>query len=264
MYRVLLTLNNREFEEAVQRTSMHLKSTELKRVESELTKCRQNLNGMNLSALLQALYDWRTKNPKEYSDRGVPRGIGFRLWMEVKQMLRNNFGKRTAHPDPAMPPDCPGSLLGHQKVFVPPPFEKPDREICHAFSYRYLIASGRLKDAGQSAGTDGQFNATTMVHVFFPKGGAHYPAVRANGIMAVREGDLVGVFVGDVLNHSLIVVSSTVWFGANNLGTFGRPLGRTEVNLNQRLVGQWNGTGNLWKIGGKDLALVYRRLPLPD
>jgi hypothetical protein len=148
--------------------------------------------------------------------------------MEAKQLLRNRFATAYAdHADPPQPPDCPGTML--LGAYVPP--GEGDAEICHGFSYRWLVASGRMPIHPDVSPVGGNYNGHIMKPVFFPFPRPHYPPVRVARTLQVQAGDLIGFFDGPYLMHSLIAEDQTHWFGANNFGCFGSDAGRTRVDM---------------------------------
>jgi hypothetical protein len=224
---------------------------------------------VNLMTLLITLDDWRTTERHEYNRRGRKHGVAYRLWMEAKQRLKNAFDTKVSPNDPPMPKDCPGSTtLG---VYVPVGEGKDGQmEICHGFAYRWLVASGKLQETVSAAKSVTPFNSQTSLFLY-PGGGGAYPAARVDGVVQVQAGDLIGMFFNGGLVHSLIAVSATRWFAANNSGTFGKGPGRTEIDFTQRFptigtgdtayqVG-WVGQGPQFKrVDGHVADVIYRRL----
>jgi hypothetical protein len=223
-----------------------------------------------MTALLNALHDWRTQDPREFANRGGTTGVAYRLWMEAKQILENRYHVVFPHPHPPMPPNCPGTeLLG---VYVPE--GEGHIEICHGFAYRWAIASGMIPEdhALPARSNFGAFNAANSTPVLYPAGYAGYPAARIGGVMQTQPGDIVAMFVvpppphPPSLGHSLIAETATVWFSANNAGTFGVGTGRSRIDtagvfgvIAGHHVG-WVGATNQWmRPDGHAVSVVYRR-----
>jgi hypothetical protein len=218
------------------------------------------------------MHVWRTQDPQEFANRGSTNGVAYRLWMEAKQALANRYHQVFHQPNPRMPPACPGTeLLG---VYVPE--GEGHVEICHGFAYRWAIAAGKISEsptlpARRNVGT---FNAANSTPVLYPAGYAGYPPARVGGVMQTQPRDIVAMFVVPPpphpanLGHSLIAETATVWYSANNAGTFGVGTGRSRINTADAFptiaghqVG-WVGTGNQWmRPDGQVVHVVYRRIP---
>jgi len=279
VYLVLLSRQNDEFQNATTRSSLHHRSHSLNAVLAALQACQQqapNPSQAALTTLLDRLRDWQNQDPNEYAKRGSNMGIAYRLWMEAKQRLRNIFHVAYPGRNPNEPAHCPGdTVLG---FYVPAAAGNPHMEICHGFSYRWLIAAGKLQEQGVAAHQP-TFNADNMVGILFPPRNTGHPLpakprghhrVRRNGALQVRPGDLIGFFAVDhreqiQFAHSLICKTNTRWFGANNAGCFGTVTGRTEVDPTRVRAGNtdygWdvNG-GNIWRTPtGTEYYVVYRR-----
>jgi hypothetical protein len=262
MYAVMLHATNTEFVSGIDRTFGY-RTSRLRAVVAALAAAQLNRNVRNLSDLLHGLNDWRDREPNEYRNRGGTNEVFYRLWMETKQMLRNQFGMGTSFLDPAVPLNCPGSTL--LNVYVPP--GEGHAEICHGFAYRWAVAAGRIPETLSAVTT--AFNAANSTPLLFPLGFPGYPTARVGGAMQVQPGDIIGMFTGGVppvLGHSLIADNPpTMWFSANNAGTFGVGTGRAQINtaapplIPGHLVG-WNGPGNSWmRPDGVALQVIYRR-----
>jgi hypothetical protein len=269
MFLDMLKPDNTEFQREVAEPKP---SKRLQTVLDNLQGCQvrlqdNRLGDVHLKALLTALDKWRTREGSEYTERGDRQGVAYRLWMETKQLLKNSCQQVPYPNDPPMPTDCPGSTtLG---VYVPQ-VQRRDSEICHAFAYRWLVASGKLSE-----------------RVYDPRSGAWgpgdslflyphrpYPRARAGGRVMVWPGDLVGMFDNGVLTHSLIAITETQWFAVNNSGTFGDfTPGRTLIDftLGFPAIGQVGAGG--WQVGwvgadnqftrcadGHVVDVIYRRL----
>jgi hypothetical protein len=268
MYKDMLVVNNKDFENAIDRGIMRHKTKRLHDVVKKLRNCQSNMNAPNLTCLLNNLHAWRTTDPKEYNNRGGTRGVAYRLWMEAKQMLLNKFQGIAPHNDPPAPAAYPGdTILG---TYVPPDRQNPQMEICHGFTYRWLIARGNINETISAANSP--FN-DGMENILFPGGRDAYQPARAGGVLQVQPGDLVGFFATEPQEpqqfaHSLIVVDQNTWFGANNQGCFGLGTGRKKVNFVaqpwaefQQGAAGWQGNGNRWlrPTGGNEMQIVYRR-----
>jgi hypothetical protein len=264
MYAAMLAIGNTEFVSAIDRSFPRFRTSRLDEVVTSLARAQGNRSQRNLCDLLEALDAWRQHEPKEFANRGGTNGVAYRLWMETKQMLLNKFATVLPLHDPAMPASCPGSFL--LNVYVPPGEGPGNRdEVCHRFAYRWAIAAGKMQESpALSAGVNTRFESRDSEQVLYPLGSANYPPARANGTMTVQPGDIIGMFevrTGD-LAHSLVAIAPTVWFSANNLGTFGVPLGRTQIDMTANFDGQagWVDNGNVWRnpTGGM-VRVIYRR-----
>jgi len=268
MYTQLLTRGNDGFATAVYRPGWNVHPTlALREVLAAVSQCQAHLTQAHLGTLFTRLFTWRTNQSPEYQDRGMTNGVGYRLWMEAKQLLRNRFGQiYVNHADPPEPAGCPGTtLLG---TYVPP--GEGQMEICHAFSYRWLVASGRLPIHDDPSPSTGPFNGGAMRPILFPYPRPYYAPVRVGGVLQVQAGDVIGFFDPQPANpaplaHSLVARDATHWYGANNLGCFGNSLGRSEVDLNH-YQGRWldqaghSDDRNQWRTPtGAQLVAVYRR-----
>jgi hypothetical protein len=262
MFLDMLEANNKAFTDAVGPMKM---SDRLDRVIDALTKAQapaqDQVSQNNLRALLDALHDWRTGEPTEYDERGRKDGVAYRLWMEAKQLLKNAFHQVPYPDDPPEPPGCPGStVLG---VYVPLVIRETS-EICHGFAYCWLVAAGKLPLTAPVKGKAlGYENA---LHILYLGGVGDFQPARVDGVEQFAAGDLIGMFEGQTLVHSLIALSRTQMFSANNTGTFGVAQGRRLIDFTQGFrtkpfpVG-WVGQGNKFKTAnGIDVDVIYRRL----
>lgn len=263
MYLDMLAPNSNEFEAGINRSFPQHRTRRLDSVVAALTMAQGRPVGVNLRALLDRMHEWRNGEPNEFRNRGGTNGVAYRLWMEAKQALRNNFGQVHGQPVPAAPPACPGSAIGG--VYVPP--GEGNAEICHGFAYRWAIAAGKLRET-VSAARGMAYNGGNMLPVLYPGGGAAYPAARAGGVLQIQAGDIIGMFNGMALGHSLIAEGPNLWFSANNAGTFGMGVGRQRVDVNAAfpVIGMihtgWVGAGSQWmRPDGVALTVVYRRIP---
>lgn len=268
MYRVMLARGNADFVTGINRGFGRFRSARLNEVVQllERAQAQNSLDRPTLTGVLNALYQWRIGDPRDYADRGGTNGVAYRLWMETKQMLRNLFHAPAPANDPPMPQNFPVNIvLG---VYVPP--GEGHGEICHAFAYRWAVAAGRIREhpdfpARNAIPTD------DVPRVLYPLGYAHYPAARAGGVIALQPGDIVAMFAvrpnhPPALGHSLIALAPpTTWFSANNAGTFGVGTGRSEINtllnfsIEHHPVG-WVGDGNQWmRPDDEAVHVVYRR-----
>jgi hypothetical protein len=264
MYAVMLASGNTDFVSGINRPFPAHRTSRLSEVVKSLEETQRALNHANLLRLLQALHAWSRDEPNEFANRGGTNGIAYRLWMEAKQMLLNRFKGLLSNPAPTMPSSCPGNVvLG---VYIPP--GEGGGEICHRFSYRWAIAAGKTQETVPPVSLD----FTNSEETLFPLGVELYPDARTNGQMNVQAGDIIGMFSrqnGHVaLQHSLVAVTNTIWFGANNTGTFGVGLGRTEVDITNlsalalQAGAGWVGNDNVWKCAGTGMLVhvVFRRL----
>jgi hypothetical protein len=202
--------------------------------------------------------------------------------MEAKQALLNLFNAHYGLPNPLMPAGCPGvELLG---VYVP---EGEDHlEICHGFAYRWAIAAGKIAEDLNLPARKGAsvFNYNNCTQVLYPLGhqpanlAAGYPVARVNGAMQTQPGDIIAMFSlpqpkpgfaqQAFLGHSLIARTPTIWYSANNAGTFGVGTGRSEIDTTGVFpaagtiqVG-WIGLTHQWMhTSGTVMDVVYRRIP---
>ncbi len=280
MYYDLLIAGNKEFTQGVSRTIGH-KSKRLQSVITYLNAVQATKNAKTVSDLLKAINQWRNLDPREFATRGGTNGIVYRLWMEARQALENNFHAVCTYANPMAPNLGPGvTLLG---VYVPE--GEGHIEICHGFAYRWAIAAGKMAEAPDlPARRNGRapFNADTAAPVLYPNGFASLPSARVNGVTQLLPGDIISMWVTPVappevaandlpppqLGHSLIARTATVWYSANNAGTFGVGTGRSEINTANNFgmfaghqVG-WVGDGSQWmRPDGVALDVVYLRLP---
>ncbi len=168
--------------------------------------------------------------------------------METRQFLRNEFLQVPYPTDPPMPVGTLGDTI--LATYVPP--GEGHAEICHGFTYRWLVAKGKLPLRVAATGIV-SFGAVASEAVLFPAGVAGYPSARTGGALQVQTGDLIGMFTGQALSHSLIAETPTSWFSANNAGCFGTTTGRTRVDLTQAFP-----FGAGWQGHGKQLAPTRR------
>jgi hypothetical protein len=271
MYYELLAPGNTDFVQNVGRL-LGFKSARLTNVIAAIEAAQKVPGPATLRALLDAMHLWRTQDPHEFSNRGGTDGVAYRLWMEAKQALANRYHQVLPYPNPLMPFGCPGTeLLG---IYVPD--GGGHREICHAFAYRWAIAAGKIREtptlpARRYVGT---FNAANSTPVLYPAGYAGYPPARIRGVMQTQPGDIIAMFVVPPpphpasLGHSLIAETATVWFSANNAGTFGVGTGRSQIDTARAfpVIGEihvgWVGEGNQWmRPDGHAVHVVYRRIP---
>jgi hypothetical protein len=259
MFLDMLKPNNTDFQDAVHLT-LGSKSNRLKAVITALEQCQAKPTRDVLEGLLDAMDSWRTKEVREYAASAWKKGVFYRLWMETKQMLKNVYDLEPYwnQDDPPIPPFCPGSTtLG---VYVPE--RQGLMEICHGFAYRWLVAAGKLRETVSTDAGVYPFNGPNSLFLY-PGGVAGYPAARVGGVVQLQAGDLVGMFIGINLGHSLIAVSATQWFAANNAGTFGTSTGRTMVDFNQGFPNGagWVGNGNQFqRVDHVTADVIYRRL----
>ena len=89
-------------------------------------------------------------------------------------------------------------------------------EICHAFVYRWLIASRQI--TGNPRDPDLVINGDIARPIMWAPPGL--PA-RINGFVVVMPMMIVGFWEQFTLTHSMIAITSTSWHGANNTTCFG-------------------------------------------
>jgi hypothetical protein len=268
MYRVMLASNNSEFVAGIDRNPFRHRTEKLKTVVSMLQELQKHgVSQLGLSNLLTALYNWRAGEPHEYDKRGGTNGVAYRLWMEAKQMIRNTYHQdvNARWADPPMPAGCPGDVvLG---VYVPP--GEGSNEVCHRFAYRWAVAAGKMRETGGVEAAAGGGNGDTMGPVLYPGGFASLAAARANRMTNVQAGDIIAMYeirpvpLSPLLGHSLIALTATHWFGANNVQTFATAPGRTEVDVTApKPPARWVDGGNRWKRAVDDgvVSVVFRRL----
>jgi len=278
MYFDLLKKNNTEFQDSVFRWTSWGKSDSLKNVINALHDAQKEPSLNNIIELCRSLEIWRDRELKEFLDRGGTNGVGYRLWKEAKQFCRNNFKMNYPSVDPLWKDSYPGTEIEDSngtKIYVPAP--KQSDEICHQFTYRWLVASGKiacrdpykldLPDAGQAQAA------------IFPGNIEECSPVRTGGMMQTTRGDIIGFYniyeshplievagkkrpspdaVRAVMfQHSMVARNNTVWVGSNNNTCFGVSGDRQDVKLNDSL---WNGQENAFKRG--NLLVVYRRVPV--
>lgn len=270
MYFDLLAPGNPEFVQSVGRV-FGTRSARLTQVISAFESAQKVFSQASLLALLNALYAWRTQDPREFANRGGTNGVAYRLWMEARQFLANRHHQAFPQQNPSMPAGCPGTeLLG---IYVPE--GEGHVEICHAFAYRWAIAAGKMPEspALPARRSSGSYNAANVTPVLYPAGYTGYPPVRAGGVLQTQPGDIIAMFDNPnppqqmKLGHSLIAETASIWFSANNAGTFGVGTGRTRINtagpfpvIAGNQVG-WVGAGNQWlRPDGQIVHVVYRRL----
>ena len=268
MYKVLLSPGSTEFESRISLNVLHRRHEKLRTVLDMLQAAQRNCSQLALSNLMAAMHNWRNEEKDDYRARGEKDGIAYRLWMEAKQFMRNEYRQDTTvrWTDPPMPPGCPGSLVLNTYV---PPAPEGAQEVCHAFAYRWAIAAGKIHEnpAYPAAGWIA-FNGMNAAPVLYPLGLTHYPSARSHGLMAVMAGDILAMYEAlpnhtVVLGHSLIAVTPTDWFGANNVQTFGKAPGRTSVScLAYAAPTGWIGSENEWRrVADPGVArVVYRRI----
>jgi hypothetical protein len=270
MYLDLLAPTNTEFVAAIDRSFPRFRSKKLDQVVAALQAAKVFVSATTLAAVITTLHQWRIGEPKEFANRGGTAGVAFRLWMEAKQLIRNRFGQMIAYADPQMPPLCPGVML--LNVYVPE--AEGHIEICHGFAYRWAIASGMIQESPHlRAAKSTAYNAQSVPPALYPLGSANYPAARVGGAMQLHPGDIVAMFTRPppqgglpALGHSLVAETPTIWFSANNAGTFGVGTGRSRINTAQPFgifgghqVG-WIGATNQWRRpDGIIMDVIYRR-----
>ena len=139
-------------------------------------------------------------------------------------------------------------------------------EICHSFVYRWLIARGRI--TGNYPDPLIEMTTVQARRILFPTKGQ--PA-RVAGNIRVTMGSIIGFWdAGGNLQHSMIAVSPTSWFGANNTGCFGVPGGRRRMNNVDLIVHGpdrprhfgWIGAGNQWQAQYAVLTVTYKLPPM--
>lgn len=89
-------------------------------------------------------------------------------------------------------------------------------EMCHAFVYRWLVASRQI--TGNPRDPDLVVNGDIARPIMWAPPGL--PA-RINGFIVVMPMMIVGFWQGFTLWHSMIAITSTSWYGTNNTGCFG-------------------------------------------
>lgn len=266
MYLDLLRPHDTTFETSINRMFPRYRSPRLAAVVLAVQAAQNNLTMNTAAAVASAMIKWRQQDPNEFANRGQTNGVGYRLWMEVKQLIRNRWGQQIGMADPPKL-GAPGDVL--LNVYVPA--DPGHFEICHGFAYRWAIAAGKIAENPLLSAMNGPFNAGNVTPVLYPNGAAGYPAARVGGVVQLQAGDIVAMFVNlghgnYTLGHSLIAETATTWFSANNTGTFGVGVGRVRVDTTQNFgvfmgnqVG-WVGNGNQWmRPDGQVVEVVYRR-----
>jgi hypothetical protein len=277
MYLELIAANDTTFETAINRPFPRMRTKRLDTVVSKLKAAQGAPNPMTLWALYQAMEDWKSNEPSEFSGRGATNAVAYRLWMEMKQYLQNKFHKRITTNDPPMPAGCPGDvILG---TYVP---EGEHMGICHGFAYRWAIAAGKITENLAAPARNYMLpnaNGPTMDPILYPGSHAALQPARVGGVLQLQPGDLVAMYVVPVagapagtlpqLGHSMVVENpTTTWFSANNAGTFGVGTGRLRINTVQNFgvvaghqIG-WVGNGNQWmRPDGVAVDVMFRRIP---
>jgi hypothetical protein len=261
MYYELLLSTSTEFVHSIDRSFPRFRSARLDAVVTALGAAQNNPSAVNLRTLLDRMSAWRLQHPNEFANRGGTNGVGYRLWMEARQGLRNIHQQRYPQFDPHPPGSYPGVTI--DGIYVP---QANPMEICHGFTFRWAVAAGRLPPNPAMTGL-GNHGGAVMGPVLFPLGAAAYPAARVGGALQVQAGDIIGMFDAALqLGHSLIAESPNLWFSANNVGAFGGNVGRSRVDVNAAYGiygGQqcgWIGAGNQWRRPDNIVAtVVYRR-----
>lgn len=263
MYYELLDPANTEFVDSIKRGFLRHRSARLDAVVTALGVAQNNPNAGNLRTLLDRMTDWRRRDHNECENRGRTNAVGYRLWKEAKQGLRNISGVNYIVPDPATPLAYPGVTING--IHVP---QAGHMEICHGFAFRWAVAAGKLPPNPAMTGLNASHQGVNMLPLLFPGGIHAYPAARAHGNLLVQAGDIIGMFIGVELGHSLIAESPNLWFSANNVGSFGGLVGRSQVDVNAAYGvygGQqcgWVGAGNQWRRPDTQIAtVIYRRIP---
>ena len=263
MYYELLDPANTEFVTSINRRFPRYRTARLDAVVLALGVAKNNPNAVNLRTLLDRMTVWRLREPKEFGNRGGTNGVGYRLWKEAKQGLRNIHHQGYLQFDPNPPPAYPGVTING--IYVP---QAGHMEICHGFAFRWAVAAGKLAPNPAMTGPNAAHNGAIMLPLLYPGGGGAYPAARAGGVLQVQAGDIVGMFLGADLGHSLIAESPNLWFSANNVGSFGGGVGRSQIDVNGAFgifLGQqcgWVGAGNQWRRPDNAIVdVIYRRIP---
>jgi len=147
---------------------------------------------------------------------------------------------------------------------VPDLGANPNSEICHTFVYRWLVARGRI--TGNYPDPLINLPQQQAQQILFPVRGQ--PA-RAGGAMQVTAGAIIGFWDGGGnLQHSMIAITPTTWFGANNTGCFGTGGGRLQINAVNTIVHGggnhfgWIGPGNQWQGQYHGLTVTYKLPPM--
>ena len=262
MYYELLDQANTEFVDSINRGFPRFRSARLDAVVTALNAAKGNPSAPNLRTLLDRMTDWRRRDHSECENRGRTNGVGYRLWMEAKQGLRNIHHQAYPQPDPAPPPVYPGVTING--IHVP---QAGHMEICHGFAFRWAVAAGKLQPNPLMTAVNAGHTGANMLPLLFPGGGGAYLAARAGGVLHVQAGDIIGMFLGAALGHSLIAQSPNLWFSANNVGSFGGGVGRSQVDVNGAFGvfgGQqcgWVGAGNQWRRPDNQVvSVIYRRI----
>lgn len=268
MYYVMLEPGNSDFVDGVTRAFPRFRSKRLDAVITALDAAQRNHTAPTLRTLLTGMDTWSNQDPKEFANRGGTKGVAYRLWMEAKQALKDNFNQNFPGNNPQPPQNCPGTtLLG---VYVPE--GEGQMEICHGFAYRWAVAAGKIpEDLVITARRGTTYNGTNMMRVLYPGGYNTLLPARVGGMMQLQAGDIIALFTppihrgqGPALAHSLIAKTATTWFSANNAGTFGVGTGRTEINTTQNFGHGcgWLGNDDQFRtVTGNVAHVVYRRIP---
>ena len=136
---------------------------------------------------------------------------------------------------------------------VVPDAPHPAGEICHAFVYRWLIASQRI--TGTHWHPDAvSFHTPAVAQIWRGQLGQHATPARRHGTFFSMPGEIIGFWENGGLLHSMVADTSTVWAGANNGGTFGGDGGRRMITMNSTVYTSpaadapgWLGDGNRWR-----------------
>ena len=141
-------------------------------------------------------------------------------------------------------------------------------ETCHAFVYRWLVASrqitGSPRDPQQVINGD-----VARPIMWVPRG---LPA-RVNGFVVVMPMMIIAFWDGPTLTHSMIAITSTSWYGANNTSCFGTLLaGRVLIaNVDDsatfaapgltRAIGWLNDDDDQWRRADGSIVRVTCKAP---
>jgi hypothetical protein len=275
MYLDLLRPGNTTFVDSIGRGILHHRSSDLNNVITAVQQAQLNLTAANLATLITSLHKWRQKHTIEYKSRGTKNGVAYRLWMETKQLIRNQFHQNIAYPTSTKPVNSPGDVL--LNIFVPP---SPDgnMEICHGFAYRWAVASGKMAEHAAQPAMGGNWSGAHVAPYLYPGFPANNHPARVGGLMQTQPGDIISMWTPAViqhgvvvapraLGHSLIAETPTNWYSANNAGTFGLGVSRSYADTAHNFgvfglhqVG-WVGGTNQWRRpDGVDVDVFYLRL----
>lgn len=134
-----------------------------------------------------------------------------------------------------------------------PEYPNDGQEICHCFTGNFITHSQyfHLQYDLVQVGTNTPMFISNIIQNY------HYRLIANNN--QINSGDIILIYNRNVLVHSMVAVNQDIWFGVNNLTTFGTAYVEHGIptdtlccrrEIDMRLCNNYNAMARTFSIGG--------------